>query len=121
MNEELISFKTAKLSKEKGFALFTNVRYSDKNIGNSLLKRGQLSTLAGASLSAPTQSLLQKWLRENHGISLYVDWGTVLGVIKWRFELSNINTNSIYTKTKYFNTYEQAMESGLLEALKLIK
>lgn len=64
---------------------------------------------------------IQRWLREVHKISIYVDWGTVFNMVKWHFELSNISTNSILTKTKYFDTYEQAMESGLFEALKLIK
>ena len=69
------------------------------------------------TFSAPTQSLLQKWIREVHNILLYV--------YPYKDYAANVNDpfvwRSSYTAHKEFNTYEEALEAGLLEALKLIK
>lgn len=107
MEDQLISFETAKLAKEKGFNLWTSckahfplylkgeIEYRDfiRNIGEPL---------------APTQSLLQRWLREEFDYHASVrragkDWKTSIDE---------------YTT---FETYEEALERGLQELLKLIK
>lgn len=72
MQEELITFETAKLAKEKGFIKYTNFRYMSKDVEGCLVNIGDLTTLAGADISAPTQSLLQRWLREVHNIDVKV-------------------------------------------------
>ena len=67
--------------------------------------------------AAPTQNLLQKWIREIHKIDIIVNvtsltneyWGHIPGFIATEI------------KTKNFNTYEQALEETLFQALKLIK
>ena len=76
-----------------------------------------------AFYSAPTQSLLQKWLRDKHSIHIVVN-PTV--EMYWTFGLINIGNEYIklsgpiiYDKNDY-NLYEEALEIGLQEALKLI-
>jgi hypothetical protein len=76
---------------------------------------------------APTQSLLQKWLREEMDM-----WVTIIfnGItysisIYGRYtpdeeEIEISNTGSLNFEDKYFLRYEQALEVGLQEALKLI-
>lgn len=75
------------------------------------------------TFSAPTQSLLQKWLREVHNISICIypvlyEWEVSLHTCYRKRKLTvylNAET-SIHGKT-----YEEALEVGLQEALKLIK
>ena len=102
MKEELISFKTAKLAKEKGF----NNNFIIGNVYNT----------------NPTQNLLQKWLREVHGTIVQVEcnfWDKIEG---WNTYSTTIfyKTHDIATKS-FYKTYEEALELGLQEALKIIK
>lgn len=140
MQETLISFKTAKLAKEKGFnwkclgnyhvgringklnvvAIKTYEQdwnnYKEPNRTGYLGKKtdqGQLTT------SAPTQSLLQKWLREVHGIDLC--FGTLDKPNKYHVEDITKDDKIIGGVNIGSDTYEKALELGLQEALKLIK
>jgi len=65
MEESTVSFETAKLDKEKGFnqGRFNYPKYDEEgNVHFIGFNKGY---------SAPTQSLLQKWLREKHNIECY--------------------------------------------------
>lgn len=55
--------------------------------------------------------LLQKWLREVHKIHIHIN---CYGDNVWSFHIPNIGGDSP------FHTYEEALEIGLQEALKLI-
>ena len=119
MQEQLISFETAKLAKEKGFILPCHYWYNFKGLLCGRFEREHHPANGNfPSYSAPTQSLLQKWLREIHGIHIailpkmlpsnQVTYYSFKGKLKKNFE-------------NLYNTYEEALEVGLLEALKLIK
>lgn len=90
--------------------------------------------------AAPTQSLLQKWLREEHEIQVYATMES-LGSDEWgysyeinylpkehqnakrrvcRFEYIDSYKEFGSTYEGAWDTYEEALESALLEALKLI-
>ena len=125
MEEEIISFETAKLAKEKGFNQWCRHRYNKEKIEPSPWLK---SNIVGKPLKmdqnqifAPTQSLLAKWLREKHnkyisishdilpskdGIYYIVDWGTIRGY------------DGGYSEFVDYKTYEEALEAGLQEALK---
>lgn len=112
MKEQLISFQVAKLAKEKGFALsrFDYPKYCDEGkIHNNNWNIG---------ISAPTQSLLQHWLREKHIIVWCVpsfkSWTCFYSKDDPAIGLTQVNN------TVSFGTYKEALEKGLLEALKLI-
>ena len=62
----------------------------------------------------PTQSVLQRWLREKHGLILWVEF-TGVEDLKWVY--------IIYGGEKGFvgNSYEECLEAGLMKALTLIK
>lgn len=142
MKEQLISFETAKLAKEKGFNLFVNAWY---NLNEVVIQHGKYENVSFKdwnnfsdpigrkkgtdgknSYSAPTQSLLQRWLREMHKINIDIYSDTN----KHRYYLSVINAyqNNDFNCTikdndgfiKMFQTYEEALEKGLQEALKLL-
>ena len=127
MQEQLISFETAKLAKEKGFPQETDrleIPYynykgefkgdiSDWRIRKYI--RGE-ATSDIEFVSAPTQSLLAKWLREEHNIHLIAYKNINIDGYDWCF----ITTDGI-TNINSYKTYEEAYEIGLQEALKLIK
>ena len=66
-------------------------------------------------VSAPTQSLLAKWLREEHNIHLIAYKNINIDGYDWCY----ITTDGI-TNINSYKTYEEAYEIGLQEALKLI-
>lgn len=89
MEDQLISFETAKLAKEKGFEEYCfsyyNLKgeikhnYSENGSSTDVDFRVDLEDLLDNfnrgipnTYSAPTQSLLQKWLREVHKIHIEI-------------------------------------------------
>ena len=112
MEDTLISFETAKLAKEKGF--------NWKNIEILEVKS------KSAFLDSTTQSLLQKWLREVHKINIFISSKTIenktIFIPHGRTIPDTIKNNLIVDIIQYCtnNTYEEALEIGLQEALKLI-
>lgn len=128
MKEQLITFETAKLAKEKGFKKESFNYYNEKGellYDNEFNSFGSFQgTKLDNYIDAPTQSLFQKWLREVHNI--YVDiWCNASG---WGFNLNKTCGTTIYdfhyiedTPTGMFKTYEEALEKGLQEALLLIR
>lgn len=64
---------------------------------------------------------LQKWLRENHGIHINVDFG-----IGWGHQLIPVGWSGERFSEKFidgrgWDTYEEALEEGLRQGLKLLK
>ena len=125
MDEQLISFETAKLAKEKGFKIPTPVMYkgNEKSYGHNNEWGIDEQRLDGKFpyrnqqwYSIPTQSLLAKWLREEHNIHLIAYKNINIDGYDWCF----ITTDGI-TNINSYKTYEEAYEIGLQEALKLIK
>ena len=62
------------------------------------------------NILAPTQSLLQKWLRETHNIFISIN-------VNYCYKI--YNNDELYEESFYYNNYEEALEQGLQEALKL--
>ncbi len=122
MKEQLIGFETAKLAKKKGFNLNCGMRYNEKGVltATKLGMNGYPNNFTD-SYAASTQSLLQKWLREEHSlhISLYIQENTYLH--RWRvkvFYLDKLEDPNVHFWD--FDTYEEALEKGLQGALNLI-
>jgi hypothetical protein len=127
MKEQLISFETANLAKEKKFDWLTRYYFNQITAGpfetheNSLddYNSSHWNEENGEWISRPTQSLLQKWLRDIHNIHVEI-------LYEYKKENSSYDLNvefegiSKYYKSLY-NTYEEALEIGLQEGLKLIK
>lgn len=172
MKEQLITFETAKLAKEKGFNIFNidinlknNIIINDndiyidsKNIDGKYylyinedncvysLEVGQFNSVIGSFNSfakeyilketndyfhAPTQSLLQKWLREKYEIYIEVEITDNTKYFHFKYilitskdrdynDLDMIDSAKRHWNDDRFKTYEEALEKGLQEALKLI-
>jgi len=99
MEENLISYETAKLAKDKG-------------VKHPTLK------LDLTACDIP-QSLLQKWLREKHGKLVWIR-PVPDGSDRWSVYVENNIGHHFITYYVYRDTYEDALEKGLYEALKLI-
>lgn len=74
---------------------------------------------------APTLELIHKWLRENHNMYILVETtfeNTGLYSSKWKSTIEVPFKRFHWTTGKYYigDTYEEALERALIEALKLI-
>ena len=130
MTDQLISFETAKLAKEKEFLEPTINLYDISNRGiwqdEQLFMGDKSSYDEKIDLFAPTQSLLQRWLREKHGIHIYIKTTPSFDEIqgnKWKSSIKYSFKSFKWTTGHYYlgNTYEEVLEQGLQEALKLIE
>ena len=130
MEDTRVTFETAKLAKEKGFYQEPNRRkvpyYNYKGEFNGdvtdFLRKylREEDTSEVESVSAPTQSLLAKWLREEYNIIVLVDYEGIDGYY-YKFYSYKEGNKNYDASDKNYNTYEEALEAGLQEALKLIK
>ena len=118
MKEHLISYKIAKLAKEKGFNIEINQYWCNGIISDNFQQNVDWNNIAESHISAPTQSLLQKWLREKHNISILI-FSYLDGKLN-AFEIVDINkciNEFDIIHKQLFDTYEKALEQALKEAL----
>lgn len=140
MTEELIKYETAKLAKEKGFdwdCIYNYVCYTNsepqlemRNLNIRSIYDGykffnnKIDNLPENSgiicinnCTAPTQSLLQRWLREVHKIHIIT---TSISQESWQYHITNVGDSlgKLYNED-YYN-YEEALEAALVHALNLI-
>ena len=101
MTDTLITPETARIAKEKGFNNW------ETDLNEEFFGR-------------PTQSLLQKWLREEHGILVEVQFNTV--TFGYRLFNPHETDDKLFSDWCYDDMwdYEEALEKGLQEGLKLI-
>ena len=94
MTEEFVTLETAKLLKEKG--MFTDIEFVP-------------------------QSVAKKWLRENKSLHVEVSY---MYENYWTYDILTIPRHDLIGLSDRpiirYNTYEEALEAGLQEALKLI-
>ena len=125
IKEEYISLETAKIAREKGFneLIYTLYKNGEFKINKShtlshFYQKINNKGMTDNCCSAPTQSFLARWLRENHEIHVDITF--------WNFNDShyceytyNITRplENLTKKVLWFDTYEDAMENGLQEAL----
>lgn len=123
MEDELISFETAKLAKEKGFDEKVRAVFRVwHEVAQERKYHNRAYNYNGANwdgdkdqfYSRPTQSLLQKWLREEHNIDF------VIIPYPRGYEFMIFNNSEESTRYRYsgYTTYEEALEASLFEALK---
>lgn len=131
MQEQIIGFEVAKLAKNKGFDWEVKTYFDFKKFGikpveffnkidanNFSYWNSDLNKKVNAGyISAPTQALLQKWLREIYEVHIVIQ--KVIGNRGTKIESKSYTFEG--TPWKTYPTYEEALEAGLFEALKLIK
>lgn len=118
MKEKLVSFEIAKLLKTKGFNELCSYYY---NINNNNKLRRNFNEIDfndehynESCISAPTQSLAQKWLRDKHNIIVNPNYNIIVYKHKWGCEIW-MGDKLSYKHT--YDSYEDALEYGLDYAL----
>jgi hypothetical protein len=110
MEETLVSYTTAVLAKEKGFNLRTESLYRSAT--------QIIYSIHGYDfdIAAPTQTALQKWLREEYNIHVWVSCTPYLNSYTFNY---NLNQEIFSNNIKYVS-HDKALEVGLNSALALI-
>lgn len=140
MEEELVSLETAKIAKEKGFKELCFAAFHKSNDNISYFESGimdqknyfKFPTMSNGDKIAvlqkdyihtilrPTQSLLQKWLRDTYNINCSIQNRLEDNKIVWEFCISIMKEKfSTYSRNNY-KSYEEALEAALLGSLGLI-
>jgi len=124
-NDKLISFLTAKLAKERGFNVPTQYCYLEDN--SMQFSSGddedfdEYDHNLWDNYSAPTQSLLSKWLRDTH----YIVVTPTIDFVTWECNIIHPDWSDVLVLKNddcgnWFSTYEEAFEAGIYEALNQI-
>ena len=142
MEDDIVSFETAMLLKEKGFNELCSYYYEDDELYKLYHYQGDGTGFSRNSspindrlsceemqCTAPTQSLAQKWLRETRNITFnanpHSNDGKIIYVVTIKVISSNkyIDFNVMMdtsNKAIMFDNYEDAIEVGLKYCLKSI-
>lgn len=118
IHEEICTYEVAKLAKEKGFNEYVEAFYAEGcDIAHS--QGPEKWNESNCKYAAPTQSLLQRWLREekkwNIVVRMYEDKGYYWFIQNSKGQLQE----SYFTYAdEMFATYELALEDALKYALK---
>jgi hypothetical protein len=128
IEEDYVSFETAKLLKEKGFEGYSIISIFDEDAANAYIKELQEKHLPYSSddpklkefyYPQPTLQMAMKWLREKHGI--YIDISIYVitkDILKYNINVyyKKHKNDSIYLGihlTKECSKYEQACEAAI--------
>lgn len=112
IQEQYVSFETAKVLKEKGFDEWCQMGYNGE--GKLLpfinMENSRLLPEYPCKASAPTQSLVMRWLREVHNIDVTPMFYEVRQCYVYR-----ISVNGKFNKDDIdgFISYEEACESAI--------
>lgn len=163
MKEELVSFKISKLAKEVGFNepcreayginedvkdvhyMWRRFYTTNQDIDSTEIETRKIRKELFPDeiyepdfvCTAPTQSLLQRWIREKHDINVLVSFDTIddsetayiWNIIEYIEEGKDrkkdtwdfYNRIDSFDKMMWYDTYEQALEAGLEKSLNIIK
>lgn len=135
IHEEICTYEVCKVAKEKGFNVPTDRYYHiyDDVIEaqNSLEMTSDgcadfYNSLNQCRCAAPTQSLLQRWLREEKNIVVEIGWFSMEQKYYWSvFDTTKDDMFASFIppakSMSRYDTWEQALECGLKYALKELK
>ena len=123
MVDQLITKETAILAKKKGFDVSSLNQYRLDTNGNfeesyhGMIVHDHIVEI----IKRPTQSLLQRWLREVHKIDLVITISEFSRTYGFKlYYINNGTTECINERFNKFETYEEALEIGLQKALELL-
>lgn len=133
MIDELVKYPTAKLAKLKGFDEQTKNAFDENGeqvfcdpytvnvrlvgLGNPQGHKWWNSKEIG-KYARPSQSLLQRWLREVHKIHIII---TSISQESWQYHITKVGDSLGKLYNEDYDDYEKALEDSLVDALNLIK
>lgn len=131
IKEDYCSLDISKLLKDKGFKVLTKTYYmgSGKMYEWDTVLNGNNKAYTKEIYSRPSHNVAIKWIRENFGIHIKIDWFLdENNKIDWDFCIQKIGTyinevgNSFYLRDydpeNGFMSHEEATEESLLYTLK---
>ena len=121
IEEQFVSFDTAKLLKEAGFDVPCTSQYTE---GKCIWNVGYPYNFNQDEFgySCPTQSLAARWLREVYNVAIYSLYDD--DIEQWFYVVDAFTKNPVingFQSYSEYDDYESAFEDGLREAIKLIK
>lgn len=152
--KELVTFETAKLARLKNFNLKVSSYYElsrshqfipklhkpykidytclGDGILHNMIDRNHAFADDAQWYSAPTQTVLRTWLRENHNVDITVITNWIKGNRIYYVGISYVNDNNevdiwfskddtVYKSKIEYKKYEDALEVGLQKSLEIIK
>lgn len=124
IEEQFVSFDTAKMLKEAGFDEVCSWAYY--RAYNWCLIHERNSKLCLGYYSRPTQALAARWLREVHRIVVDVTFiPPLFDGVNWQYFIGNMDDmvweGDFEPSERKYATYEEALEAGLKHCLELIK
>lgn len=121
--EDYVSLELAKLLKEKGFNEYVYWCYDMEGNVSSHGKDTNYNNKYFITYSRPTLYEAAKWLREVHNIHV------MIGVddLDWWYQLYDCSEDGRMEETNHFSgsvacqkSYEEALNNGIFDALKII-
>lgn len=124
IEEQFVSFDTAQMLKEAGFDVPVYKHYTKTGaIWTSAMPEKHNDKMDYMCFPCPTQALAARWLREAYHYAVCV-WFSK-DHEKWFYahgNMDNIVFDTDYCISEYiYDSYEEGLEAGLQEAVKLIK
>lgn len=135
-HEQFITPETAKLAKQAGFDWEVKNYYYHTTVGWKLRNSRDIPEYIKGNdrcISAPTQSVLQRWLREEKGYNIYIShtYTVIDGQIKsiWEVlyeEMLFLKPNSTFIleddfgRSLEFDIYEDALEAAEKKCLTIL-
>ena len=121
IEEQFVSFETAKMLKDAGFDVPCTSQYTE---GKCIWNVGYPYNFNQDEFgySRPTQALAARWLREVHNIAIYSLYDDDME--QWFYVVDAFTKNPVingFQSGSEYDDYESAFEDGLREAIKLIK
>lgn len=127
IEEQFVSFDTAKMLKEAGFDAPCYVQYSDRGVQWDASYPDNFNA-DDFGYSCPTQALAARWLREVHNLHVYAIQTnlplTEPQTTKWKWGYIVTKVDDPTAPDKLFDinytTYEEAMEAGIRRAIESV-
>lgn len=99
-----------------------NVLRKDYKVSKDVFKSAKILGFKG--MLKPSQSMVQKWLREKYNIEIEIYCGYDFHIKSYTFLVLRFDNNGLIWKEgspKTFDKYEDALENALCISIKLIK
>jgi len=118
MKEQLINYQTAILAKEKGFDETCNTYVTESNdyeTDNAFYRNSY------GYITAPTQSVLAKWLRDIHKIHISVEVVDNARTFHYEYELTFIGNYEYHDEDCWHQAKKQWCKNHLIHLKMLLK
>lgn len=122
IHDEICTYELCKLAKEKGFNVPTAEFYNDDGNIGCYPRAFNHNEFPDGDYAAPTQSLLQRWLREEKGVVFGISPMQEMDCeyLGWCVTIYKVDKNGYGLSWKeelYYDTYELVLENAMKYAL----